>query len=331
MRDAIIRIRVQEADALTMEADVLALKYAQALYGIDQAVAYRLVDAGLELNSMLPETNEHRLVPGHGSLGSRYALFVGIPDLLRVDYAELRLLASRTFEILADESVQVRHLVTTIHGPGFGLDEVEAFKAQLAGMLDAIAKERVPRDLTLVTIVEGNSGRARRLTDILAREIPGGVLGRHGRHSPDASNSSHLQKTSGIEADHKPRVFVAMSFDEAMDDVFHYGIQNAVHSAGFVCERADLAIFTGDILEWVKQRIASADLVIADLSEANPNVYLELGYAWGCQRSTVLVVRDEDHLQFDVRGQRCLIYKKIKDLETLLSAELKGLAARPAS
>ena len=103
------------------------------------------------------------------------------------------------------------------------------------------------------------------------------------------------------------------------------GIQGAVRSAGFLCERADLSSFTGDVLEWVRTRIKRASLVIADLTEGNPNVYLEVGYAWGCGVPTILLARDSQELKFDVRGQRCLIYKKIKDLEDLLGKELKAL------
>ena len=40
---------------------------------------------------------------------------------------------------------------------------------------------------------------------------------------------------------------------------------------------------------------------------------------------TILVVRDVGHLKFDVRGQRCLVYKKIKQLEDQLAIELKSL------
>ncbi len=116
-----------------------------------------------------------------------------------------------------------------------------------------------------------------------------------------------------------------MPFTEEMDDVFHYGIQGAVNAAGYLCERADLSSFTGDIMNWVKKRISTASLVIADLSTANPNVYLEVGYAWGCGKSTVLLVRDPVDLKFDVTGQRCLVYKKIKDLEAALRKELKSL------
>jgi hypothetical protein len=115
----------------------------------------------------------------------------------------------------------------------------------------------------------------------------------------------------GYASENKARIFVAMPFADEMDDTFHYGIQGAVNAAGFLCERADLSSFTGDVMEWVKKRIAGSALVIADLSSANPNVYLEVGFAWGCGRPTVLLGRDTGDLKFDVKNQRCLVYKKI--------------------
>jgi hypothetical protein len=112
-----------------------------------------------------------------------------------------------------------------------------------------------------------------------------------------------------------------------MEDVFHYGIRNAVKDAGFLCERADQSSFTGDVLDWVQKRISSATLVVADLTTANPNVYLEVGYAWGCGKPTVLVVAEASDLKFDVKGQRCLVYKgKIKMLEEMLRQELLAIA-----
>lgn len=83
-------------------------------------------------------------------------------------------------------------------------------------------------------------------------------------------------------------------------------------------------------MEWVRDRIRTARLVIADLTEANPNVYLEVGYAWGCGIPTVLLVRDTKDLRFDVRTQRCLPYKRIKDLEESLTKELKDLKDKKA-
>jgi nucleoside 2-deoxyribosyltransferase len=81
-------------------------------------------------------------------------------------------------------------------------------------------------------------------------------------------------------------------------------------------------------MEWVRQRIESAALVVADLTTANPNVYLEVGYAWGRGLPTVLLCKDTADLKFDVRGQRCLIYKSIRQLEVSLTRELTTLLKR---
>jgi hypothetical protein len=53
---------------------------------------------------------------------------------------------------------------------------------------------------------------------------------------------------------------------------------------------------------------------------------VELGYAWGTGRPTVLLVQDVEHLKFDVQGQRCLVYTRIKQLEELLARELQALS-----
>ena len=120
-----------------------------------------------------------------------------------------------------------------------------------------------------------------------------------------------------------------MPFAKEFDDRFHYGIQRAADAAGFLCERADLTSFVGDVLDWVRERITSASFVVADLTTANPNVYLEVGYAWGCKVPTVLLVSEAADLKFDVRGQRCLVYSgSIRQLEESLTKELKALGLR---
>lgn len=127
------------------------------------------------------------------------------------------------------------------------------------------------------------------------------------------------------QAEMKPHVFVAMPFSVDMEDIYYYGIQSAVHANGFQSERVDLIAFTGDILEQIRSRIETAVAVIAELTSANPNVHLELGYAWGKNVPTILVLRDGEELSFDVRGQRCLKYRNIKNLQNELTEELARL------
>jgi hypothetical protein len=78
----------------------------------------------------------------------------------------------------------------------------------------------------------------------------------------------------------------------------------------------------------MRERIASSAVVVADLSDANPNVYLEVGYAWGVDIPCVLICSRKTDLKFDLRGQRCLFYNTIKELEESLSTELTALASQ---
>jgi len=198
---------------------------------------------------------------------------------------------------------------------------------------DALSSGEYPEALDTITFAERNPDRAARMKYILHSLLPDGLLPLNvplSGSSVGAATQADLE-TAGYGAAAKPHVFVAMPFAEAMDDVFHYGIQGAANAVGFLCERADLSSFTGDVMDWVKRRISGASLVVADLSSANPNVYLEVGYAWGCRVPTILLVKDPPDLPFDVRGHRCLVYKSIHELEEKLRVELQGLAEASAA
>lgn len=320
-----IRIIIEQGDALAIKADVLALKYANTLFGVDRAVVDALAGHVPGIAERLPKPSEFYVTATDGAIKANKVIFVGVGPLPQFGYGEIRAFARKTLEALAGEAPHTAHVALTVHGPGYGLDENEAFESELAGLLDAIRSGDFPADLKQLTIVEANAGRARRLANLLDKLLPDVLGGSRARDNLFLAGVPDRMRSVGYDSQNKPHVFVAMPFAEEMDDVFHYGIQGAVNAAGFLCERADMSTFTGDVIDWVKKRIASASLVVADLSDANPNVYLEVGYAWGCGRPTVLLVRDTSHLKFDVRSQKCLSYKKIQDLEASLRAELENL------
>jgi len=326
MTETKIGIRLLSADALTIDVDVLALKYAQANYGLDTRASQILTDGGKDPLEMRPKPNGFRLVDGVPGIAAQKILFVGVVPLYSFGYAEIRDFSRSVLAALAGSAPETKRVALTLHGAGYGLDENEAFESEVAGLVDAIRSLDFPLDLEEIIVVEGNRGRARRLQAVLSELLPSGAIAptvhRGVELSPD---DTEKLRTAGYTSASKDHVFVAMPFKDEMDDVYHYGIQGAVRSAGFLCERADLSSFTGDVMDWVRERVRTATLVIADLTEANPNVYLEVGYAWGCGVPTVLLVKDTDHLKFDTQGQRCLPYIKIKDLEKSLSAELKAL------
>ncbi len=322
-----ISIRVISGDAVTIEADVLALKYAQANYGVDFLVTEILTNAGKDASLMRPKAGGFRLVDGVSELAARQVLFIGVVPLHSFGYSEIREFARQVLSALAGSAPDARRVALTLHGSNYGLDELEAFESEIAGLVDAVRTLDFPEKLREILIVERNRGRAMRLEKQLIELLPSGTISAApmARGAESRPEDSERLRSAGYSSRSKGHIFVAMPFKEDMDDVYHYGIQGAVREAGFLCERADLSSFTGDVMQWVREKIRTAKLVVADLTDGNPNVYLEVGYAWGCEVPTVLLVKDTKQLKFDVKSQRCLPYQKIKDLEQSLGKELKVL------
>jgi hypothetical protein len=332
-----VEIKAEYGDITTFSADVVVLKFAQEFYGADAAVAMSLADYQKQLMNLSPAVGKYSIVATDGKIDAKYALFVGVPSLFLFGYGQIRDFSKRAMEILSAELPDTQHVAMTIHGVGYGLDEVESLLSQLGGLLDAFRVGHIPPILECITIVERNQRRANRLQQIIEEGVSSyrlfegeeRVLVPVSRHpivpSIPIRHIPPIDET-GVESDAKPHIFVAMPFSEETDDIYSYGIQRPVHAAGYLCERVDLTSFTGDILERIRSRIETATLVIADLTGANPNVYLEVGYAWGKNRPTILLVRSGEELKFDVRGQRCITYRKILDLEKTLERELRGLS-----
>jgi len=86
----------------------------------------------------------------------------------------------------------------------------------------------------------------------------------------------------------KPFVFVLMPFDPSFEDIYNLGIKAACHDAGAYCERVDEQIFQDSVLERIYNQISKADIIVADMTGKNPNVFYEAGYAHALGKSTIL-------------------------------------------
>ncbi len=322
-----IKVSVNQGDAFLVEADTLVLKFAQASYGLDRDIIKGFELLGHPIESKLPKIWGFFFTDSRKITNTKNLLFIGTPPLRSFGYKEIREFGGKALISLSSSDPRTKSVILTIHGPGYGLDEIEAFKAQVAGIVDSIESEDYPANLQEITFIERSKGRAERLQAVLSTLFPDGYIPtpKSGGLKEIGKNSIETLRSAGYSSESKKNVFVAMPFAQEFDDCFHYGICGAVNACGYLCERADLQSFTGDVMEWIKRRIASADFVIADLTTANPNVYLEIGYAWGLNKRTILLIKDTKDLKFDIRGQRCLSYASIKDLETKLKSELNNL------
>ena len=321
-----IQIRVVHGDAIDHPADVLVVKHAQIIFGLDRAVAERYSDRGGDSHHFILAPGEIDFFPALDSVRAPNILAVGVKPHYQLGYPDIREFGRATVKALSERAPETTHFVTTVHGlhgKMYYLDEAEAVTAQIAGYVDALVARSAPQQLKTITIIEFIEARAKRIAERVQEMFPdgqisGGPIQKSGYRIVDSGGMQLRTYDSQI----KPSVFVAMPFQPEFEDIFEYGILSAVHHYDYICERADNAVFTGDVLEWVKRRIRCADLVIADLTGANPNVYLEIGFAWGANVATLLVVQDTEQLRFDTQGQRCIEYTRIKQLNQLLLSEL---------
>jgi|ERR1044071_8960355 hypothetical protein len=130
----------------------------------------------------------------------------------------------------------------------------------------------------------------------------------------------------------KPKifVFVLMPFSEAFDDIYDVGIMPACKEAGAYCERVDKQIFFESILDRIYNQIAKADLIVADMTGRNPNVFYEAGYAHALNKQVILLTQHADDIPFDLKHYPHIVYGgKINHLKTELEKRVKWFVENP--
>jgi len=128
----------------------------------------------------------------------------------------------------------------------------------------------------------------------------------------------NLQKE---EVDNK-RTFVAMWFDESMNDYYKDGIKKAIEDAGYVPVRIDLQDFNEKICDEIIAEIKRTKFLIADFSGLRSGVFFEAGFAKGLGREVIFTVRKADieklKLHFDTRQYNHIVYTSPEDLHKKL-------------
>lgn len=108
----------------------------------------------------------------------------------------------------------------------------------------------------------------------------------------------------------KPFVFVIMPFKDEFKRVYEDGIQPAAIDAGAYAERLDEQIYTSSMYGRLVNQIAKADLIVADVSEENPNVFYEVGYAHALNKEVFLITNGHGKFHFDVQDRPHIVYRK---------------------
>jgi hypothetical protein len=128
----------------------------------------------------------------------------------------------------------------------------------------------------------------------------------------------------------KPFVFVLMPFHKDFQDVYELGIKAACELAGAHCERVDEQHFLGSMLDRVYNQIAKADIIVADMTGQNPNVFYEVGYAHALNKQVILATQKPDDIPFDVKHYPHIVYEgRIIFLKEQLVAKLRWCVENP--
>ncbi len=312
-----IEIAVQCADVASVPSDMLLLKHAQGFHGADQAIVARLTERGACRESDIsPANGQYVLVDTGAAIAATRTLFLGTPRLGEFGYRQMRQFARLAIETIGEKRLPIRTLTTTVHGAGYGLDVAEALRSLIFWFQQGLATSPLPQ-LEKIIFVE----RSPRRCELLQTSLEGVEI----VSSPHAATPGQpavaaatatltVGATPAAEPAKKKSVFVAMPFAEEFEDVYQFGIYSTMRRCGYICEKVDESVFAGNIVDRIMDGIRNADFVIADLTLEKPNVYLEVGYAWGLNKRVLLVARDGQRLHFDLSHHKCLFYKTIGKL-----------------
>lgn len=115
--------------------------------------------------------------------------------------------------------------------------------------------------------------------------------------------------TTGVARD----MFVMMPFsgtksctEEQWTDTFENVFLPAAEAASLSCSRARVS--TGSLIKSIIERLRTSYIVMADITDANPNVFYELGVRHSLSKRTIIVAQAPSHIPSDLRGYWSLIY-----------------------
>ena len=119
-------------------------------------------------------------------------------------------------------------------------------------------------------------------------------------------------------------VFTIMSFKKEFIDVFD-SCQDACRKFGFVADRTDQSTSIERILPRIELGIRKSAFVIADVSEPSPNVFYEVGLAWGLDKNVILIAKKGTILPFDLTDTPTILWETQRELRERLQECIGGL------
>lgn len=138
----------------------------------------------------------------------------------------------------------------------------------------------------------------------------------------------------------KKKCFVIIPFsktksctEQKWTEIFEYIIKPAVEESqlGYECERSIAE--RENIIKGILEALNRANVVIADLTDNNPNVFYELGVRHTLTNRTILIAQGEEHIPFDLSSYPVAFYSespaKIAEFKKDIKKKLEDIEKNP--
>jgi TIR domain-containing protein len=132
------------------------------------------------------------------------------------------------------------------------------------------------------------------------------------------------------------KCFIVMPFgDAALQIVYEDFVRPIVEGqCALTCERGDDVFGSNVVMDDIRSSIQAADIVVADLTGKNANVFYEVGIAHTVGKPVLLMAQSIDDVPFDLRHRRVLLYeyspRGCKKLEKTLKENLGAMIEKLA-
>jgi hypothetical protein len=153
------------------------------------------------------------------------------------------------------------------------------------------------------------------------------IISAIGRGTISVSEFASVMRILDYVAD-RTICFVIMPFEEKFQRVFSAIKESFSIKHSDTCYqvlRADDIFRTADVMDIVFEMIERSDLLIADLTGRNPNVFYEVGYSHSLGRNTILIAQNREDIPFDLRNRQCVFYNFTELPSTLTNILIKYL------
>ena len=127
--------------------------------------------------------------------------------------------------------------------------------------------------------------------------------------------------------------FIAMSFDESLNEAYNKGFKIGIQNAGYDPVRVDKIEHIKRIDDEILVQIRNSNFIVADFTEHKHGVYFEAGFALGLNLPVIWTCRKDSMggLHFDIRQYNTIKWDSPEDLADRLKSritEVVGMGPR---